>query len=163
MTRTVELWMHPDALQAAQRLLITDQSRSVVRRSMAVFDSLVESCRTHAALSEAVQAVSPAPLARTEWLAPMVRNSWPSTPEGGEIAAACQDILLCVYQIGALRSGIAIVAAIGSGTWCGSRLSTCMAARTTSGTIPTLRWRSSYSMAAWDCSPSLSGWRKHER
>ena len=110
MTRTVELWMHPDALQAAQRLLITDQSRSVVRRSMAVFDSLVESCRTHATVSEAVQAVSPAPLARTEWLAPMVRNSWPSTPEGGEIAAACQEILLCVYQIGALRSVIAIVA-----------------------------------------------------
>jgi hypothetical protein len=112
MARTVELWMHPAAGRTAQSILITEHSRSLVRRSMALFDSLVANCRKAASAQEAVHGISPAPLAI--WV-PSAVTGWPSTPDGREMESRCRAVMLCVYQLGSLRSIIGVVE--GSSEW----------------------------------------------
>jgi hypothetical protein len=52
--------------------------------------------------------VQPQPLARIEADAsPLI--PWPDTPEGREFDANCFSLDLCLFQIGQLRSGIAVV------------------------------------------------------
>lgn len=107
MPITVDLWMHP-AAKAILIPLAESRSKSLVRRSLAVFDALVERCKELGAAEEAIAEVAPSPLVTLQYSGSDLRG-WPATSDGHEIATSCWRAWLCMYQVGTLRSAIGIL------------------------------------------------------
>jgi hypothetical protein len=105
------LWARPECERRIDQLLRAPgaPAKSSINRTFAVLDALVTHHRDSRGALETIDELRPQPLARARVVGVCGSLEWPDTAEGREFARSCQSLELCLFQVGHLRSVVAIV------------------------------------------------------
>ena len=111
MPYEANLWARPECERQIDQLLKIPgaPAKSSINRTFGVLDELVKFHRESRGALETLDDFRPQPLARARVVGVCGALEWPHTVDGREFAKSCQSLELCLFQVGHLRSVVAIV------------------------------------------------------
>lgn len=108
----VQLWSHPDCSAELEALLAEPgaPAKSWINRTLAILDSLVARLRETEARPDVLTDVRPQPLTRVS-IDPISEPMLPWLEDriGAELLLTCDRIELALFQVGRLRSTVAVM------------------------------------------------------
>jgi hypothetical protein len=109
MPLEAQLWASPECDEQLEQLLHAPgaPAKSWISRTFGVLDDLVDRFRQGDAEADVLTNFRPQPLVRVEVSPPLL--AWPDSADGREFARTCARFELCLFQIGRLRSAVAVI------------------------------------------------------